>query len=80
MAYIDERKLPPNNNYTVHIAQIIIVNKRRKRVTLMEDTLDGKSMHRWLCDTREKAIRDALKELGWTPPSDSSKSCFGRFL
>lgn len=65
---IDGRHLPPEAKFTIRIEQIVIINKRRKRVTLMEDTLDGKSVYRWLCDTREKAIRDALKQLGWQPP------------
>ena len=26
----------------------------------------------WICDTREKAVRDALIELGWTPPKEGN--------
>jgi hypothetical protein len=35
----------------------------------LTDELNETTM-RWIIDTREKAIKDALIQLGWTPPQD----------
>jgi hypothetical protein len=32
------------------------------------------TLARWVADTRDKAIRDALISLGWTPPEKSGKT------
>ena len=36
--------------------------------TLIQD--DTKLLMRWVGDTREQDIKDALIKLGWTPPND----------
>lgn len=38
--------------------------------TLLEDKV--KTLTRWVCSTREVAIKDALIELGWTPPKEET--------
>lgn len=33
----------------------------------------GGNITRWIIDTRDQAIREALIKLGWTPPSESKE-------
>jgi len=36
---------------------------------------ETENISRWVCDTREVAIRSALVELGWTPPPEPTFEC-----
>ena len=36
--------------------------------TLLQDKVE--TLTRWVCSTREVAIKDALIKLGWTPPKE----------
>lgn len=40
-------------------------------VIQMELAKAGQTLSRWLINTREQAIRDALISLGWTPPNSN---------
>ena len=39
--------------------------------TLVRDQVE--TLARWVCDTRERTVRDALISLGWTPPAEVEK-------
>ena len=61
-----------DNEITIHLT--VYVNRRCKRVTLIERMRGAAYSSRWVIDTREKALRDGLKALGWSPPKPLTAS------
>ncbi len=53
----------------------LTVNTAIDNTTIKQEFVDvAGQMHRWVMDTRETQIREALIKLGWTPPSSASQT------
>lgn len=59
---------PTNNKYDLKtfIIQDIIIKQELYGTCSITDKVER--LTTWICDTRDKTIKDALIEMGWTPP------------
>lgn len=49
---------------------VSILDKKEQKIHQVLMDNQKEVLLRWVCDTREKRIKEALIKLGWTPPKD----------
>lgn len=65
----EPRKLSPNRmEFNYKVANESCIDMEYKAIINEKVTF----MQKWIVDTRETAIREALIKLGWTPPKEDS--------
>ena len=57
-----------NGTLSYKVETVINSEERRIIQSLLDD--QRKIVSRWIYDTKEKGIKEALIKLGWTPPKD----------
>lgn len=65
-----DEKMRPTPGQLQHCLDCFVSPNGRIDIELRTAT---ESLAKWVMDTRDQAIREALIKLGWTPPPDNHK-------